>query len=263
MSNQLQNILILGTGKVAKSFANEFAKNDPVNVKVWGRSNDGLNEFSTHQNIQTEDDFEKAISWAHFIMVAVSDDSIQEMAIRLQKTSLPVVHLSGATSIDVLVSENIENCGVCWPIMSFNKENQDIPKGIPLAIELSNDFTEKVIMELFSLLAFNFYKLSFEKRKALHISAVMSNNFVHHLLNVVSQILSENDIPPQLLEPILEESFGEIQWDKLHETQTGPAVRGDQKTIKEHLNWLQNNNTWNELYKSLSDSIQKVHSEKS
>ena len=162
----------------------------------------------------------------------------------------------------ILESNDINNCGVCWPIKTFNHDSIAWEKKVPLVMEASNRETSAVLKEVFSLLPFDIHEMPYENRKIMHMAASMSNNFIHHLLHIVHQILDKYQLPPELLVPLLNETIQNINWDKLSETQTGPAVRGDQKTIQNHLNVLRDNHVWKDLYESITHSIMQTHSEK-
>lgn len=68
------------------------------------------------------------------------------------------------------------------------------------------------------------------------------------------EICSKNEVPFEILYPLIEETASKIKTISPKEAQTGPAVRNDKKTIKKHVNLL--NEQQEKIYKLLTKSIQ-------
>jgi predicted short-subunit dehydrogenase-like oxidoreductase (DUF2520 family) len=105
------------------------------------------------------------------------------------------------------------------------------------------------------------YKINSEQRKSLHLAAVFVNNFVNHLYYIGNEICNENDVPFDILLPLIEETFKKLDDLSPLEAQTGPAKRNDEQTIKNQLDQLKNN-THKEIYRILTKSIQETHGRK-
>ncbi|MEQ3690007.1 MAG: DUF2520 domain-containing protein, partial [Flavobacterium sp.] len=82
-------------------------------------------------------------------------------------------------------------------------------------------------------------------------------NFVNHMYTIGNQICEENNVPFEVLQPLILETAHKITTLKPEAAQTGPALRKDTKTINKHLEFLQESN-YQELYKLLTQSIQNV-----
>ena len=102
------------------------------------------------------------------------------------------------------------------------------------------------------------FNISSEQRKIIHLAAVFVNNFTNHLYQIGNEICDENNIPFELLHPLIKETANKISVLNPHEAQTGPARRGDQITINNHLRLLENK-THKEIYSLLSNSIKKTY----
>jgi len=98
------------------------------------------------------------------------------------------------------------------------------------------------------------FKINSEQRKALHVAAVFSCNFVNHFYAIGNKICDENEIPFEILHPLIIETANKIKTLSPAEAQTGPAKRNDTQTINAHLNFLQDE-TQKEIYKILTKSI--------
>jgi antitoxin component of RelBE/YafQ-DinJ toxin-antitoxin module len=80
---------------------------------------------------------------------------------------------------------------------------------------------------------------------------------VNHLYQIGNQICEENNIPFEVLHPLIQETAQKIKELSPSEAQTGPALRNDTKTIEKHLAILENEN-YKKIYELLTQSIQNV-----
>jgi len=90
---------------------------------------------------------------------------------------------------------------------------------------------------------------------------VFVSNFTNHLYSIGNQICKENNIPFDILKPLIRETASKITTLTPLQAQTGPAVRNDKKTMQRHLDFLQDTNQ-KEIYTLLTQSIQKAHEQK-
>ncbi len=85
------------------------------------------------------------------------------------------------------------------------------------------------------------YPINSEQRKTLHVAAVFVNNFTNHMYKIGNDICIENNVPFEILQPLIKETASKIKELSPEKAQTGPAIRNDKKTIKNHLNLLNKN----------------------
>src|SRR5690606_26014271 len=97
----------------------------------------------------------------------------------------------------------------------------------------------------------HFYRIDSNQRKALHVAAVFVNNFANHLYQIGSEICAENDIPFDILKPLIAETANKIRLLSPEDAQTGPASRRDFTTIEAHLDFLKDANL-RDLYQTLT-----------
>jgi predicted short-subunit dehydrogenase-like oxidoreductase (DUF2520 family) len=103
------------------------------------------------------------------------------------------------------------------------------------------------------------YILDSRQRAILHVAAVFANNFTNYLLGVAIDLIRTGDLPSELLESLAKSTVTNAFTYGAMEAQTGPARRGDMKTINRHLKILKKNPEYYELYRVLTDLIGKVH----
>jgi predicted short-subunit dehydrogenase-like oxidoreductase (DUF2520 family) len=202
-------------------------------------------------------------SVAELFILAVKDDAMPEI---LDQLILPensiLVHTSGAKPIDILQNwiDDIDDfnvkVGVFYPLMTFSKNKKLNFVEVPLCIEAKDDNTQQILVKIAQELSQIVYLVDTEERKILHVAAVFSNNFVNHLLAITQDLLIDNDLEMRLLKPIIQETIKKaLTAADIHEVQTGPARRADQKTIKSHIELLKANPQAEKIYRVLSESI--------
>jgi hypothetical protein len=69
-----------------------------------------------------------------------------------------------------------------------------------------------------------------------------------------NDICIEHQVPFEILQPLIEETAVKVNTLVPKKAQTGPAIRNDKKTIKNHLDLL--NNKQKEIYTIITKSIQ-------
>ena len=71
-------------------------------------------------------------------------------------------------------------------------------------------------------------------------------------------VCQQHDIPAKLLQPLIRETWLKLETLAAYDAQTGPARRGDTKTLQEHLGLL-DDPLKKELNQLLSKSITKTY----
>ncbi|MBQ1654333.1 MAG: DUF2520 domain-containing protein, partial [Bacteroidales bacterium] len=130
---------------------------------------------------------------------------------------------------------------------------------IPICIETSNADTFHEIRCFAEKISPLIYELSFEQRKILHIAGVFASNFMNHSVFLGQKLLKENNVPINILTPLLKQSFAKILAGGAYSSQTGPAVRGDRKIIDSHIDMLASDENLAKVYKIMSESILKTY----
>jgi predicted short-subunit dehydrogenase-like oxidoreductase (DUF2520 family) len=101
------------------------------------------------------------------------------------------------------------------------------------------------------------YRINDQQRAVLHVAAVFANNFANHCFQISHEILEKEQLPFELLLPLIQETARKVIGQIPTNMQTGPALRGDMATIHRHLDYLEKSNSpYQEIYRQLSKSIQ-------
>ena len=180
------------------------------------------------------------------------DDKIAEVISNFQ--NINIAHTSGSIGLEIFKS-NFTNCGVFYPLQTFNKEVDITFSEIPLCIEANNPEFEKELLKIGESLSNSVVKMNSEQRKQLHIAAVFACNFSNHMFSIADDILQKSNVDFNLLHPLIRQTIKKIEKHSPKSVQTGPAKRNDKKIIESHLQSLEKNQQ--ELYKLITNSIIK------
>lgn len=250
------DIVILGGGNVAYHLTNALLQNSAVNVvQVYNRNLENIKCFK--KNTLVTDNLSK-LKEADIYILAVSDNAIGQLSSTLNLKNKLVVHTSGSMAMNELKS--ISNKGIFYMLQTFSKERKIDFSSAPICIEAE---TEKDLMLLETLAASiskNCYRINSNQRKSLHVAAVFVNNFVNHLYRIGNEICEENNVPFEILLPLILETANKITTLTPLKAQTGPAIRNDTKTIEKHKAMLTKNQQ--DIYTLLTKSIYNTYGEK-
>ena len=236
-------VVLIGTGNVATHLYNAFLNASDVKViQVFARTQ----SLAIPLELQTSN--WQDLKEAALYIISVSDDAIEAVASQISFKNKLIVHTSGTTSMNVLP---FEKRGVFYPLQTFSKDKSIDFSLVPICVEADSLLLHK----LASLLSTKVYSVSSEQRKALHVAAVFVCNFTNHLYHIGASICEDNAVPFEVLIPLLTETAKKIDYLTPEQAQTGPAFRGDTKTVQSHLDFL-TNSAYKTLYQLLTQSIQ-------
>lgn len=249
---------IIGTGNTAYFFAKKLSQAGHQCIGIYGRTAENAAKLAATINAPVINSIDGISDDADCCIIAISDKAIEEVVGQLSFSKTVLIHTAGSVQRTVLDHAAIHNA-VVWPIYSINKEDIPQHRDIPIVVEISDENAGKVTSELINSISNKFFAVSGEQRCWLHLSAVLSNNFANHLFAISEQICKEHMLPFPILQPIINQTIERIQNQSPYETQTGPAKRNDQATIDKHVNMLDINMDWQELYESITTSIDNMY----
>ncbi len=248
------SVVLLGAGNVGQHLYEAIKKSTSVEVTQWyNRDISKLQMFKNETEISNSiNDLKKA----DIYIIAVSDDAIKILAQQLPFKERLVVHTSGMTSIHDI--DKSLHRGVFYPLQSFTKGRPLDFKNVPICLEALDKQHYIIMQELANALGSRTYKISTEQRKTLHLSAVFVNNFGNQLFRIAHEISDAKNINFDILKPLITETADKINEMSPYMAQTGPAVRGDKKTMKRHLKDLEDS-PHKKVYELMTESIKKTH----
>lgn len=243
-------VVFIGAGNVATHLSAEFTNAGASIIQTVRKTKaDAKKKFSKTSII----DITKVKKDADMYVICVPDDAIAAVAKAMPDVKGTVVHTSGSIPMSAL--KKFKAHGVFYPLQSFSKETKVTVNAYAICIEASNKQVVEDLMECAGGISKNAYLLNSDQREVVHLAAVFANNFSNHMCSIAKDILDEENLPFEILKPlILETAFKIVDIDP-RDAQTGPAVRSDKKTIARHEKMLETDTA--KLYKILSKDIQE------
>lgn len=253
-------IVILGTGNVARFFLQQLSGQQAEVVQLYNHRAESAEDLSIQYNIPLVTETEAIVRDADLYLFCIKDQAIAALSAHIKlKSGQTAVHCAGSQSLDLLQATG-NNTALIWPLYSINKNKLPQERSVPLVVEASNDFAATRAQAFAALISEHITPVSYAQRQYLHLSAVMVNNFTNHLLAIGAAICREHNLSYDLLKPILEQTFTSAMMQDPKNLQTGPAVRNDVRTMDVHAQLLQTHPEWENLYRAISNSIEKMHS---
>ncbi|QED36831.1 DUF2520 domain-containing protein [Antarcticibacterium arcticum] len=249
----MKSIVLFGAGNVATHLFRAISNTRNFRVvQVYNRTPANLVPFQTL--VDTTSKMEE-VKPADIYLIAVKDDAILPLVKELIFRQALVVHTAGAVSIDAL--ENLDRKGIFYPLQTFSKTKKVDFKNIPICLEATNPQDLELLEELAGSISEKIFRINSEQRRSLHVAAVFVSNFVNYLYSEGEAICKENNIPFEILHPLILETAVKATGMSPLAAQTGPAKRNDTQVIQSHLELLTGDQQT--IYSLITQSIQNLH----
>lgn len=211
-------IEVIGRGNVGSQFARIFGV-----TPVAPRTLEGLSDD------------------ADLYIIAVSDSAVESVAASMPQVKGVVVHTTGSVPMEVLASVRCKGYGVLYPFQSISKSRPLEASDIPLLIEACDEATFDFIAGIAVNSGFKQVQAAdSEMRRRVHLTGIFANNFTNAMIGISQKLLTECGLDPEIVTPLITETFEKIKTIPAKEAQTGPAARNDRTTIEKHLQMLEN-----------------------
>lgn len=186
---------------------------------------------------------------ADLYVIAVTDSAIATVAEQIGDVPGLVVHTAGSVPMSVLP----QRCrGVLYPLQTFTKGRPVDMRSVPLFVE--SEGGGELLLEVANQLSDRVIRMDSERRRYLHLAAVFCNNFTNHMFRITEELLSQHDIPFDVMLPIIDETARKVHSLSPAQAQTGPAVRWNQGVMEAQLALLEREDL-KQLYQIISKSI--------
>ena len=252
------SVSILGSGNVASHLVRKLAAEEISIDCIFSRNKDTGIQLARAVGAKFTDSLSGIPENSNAYIFMMSDTANVEYAQQVKfHDNAVLIHTSGSLPKEVFTSKK---AAVMYPFQTFSRDVEvKNYSEIPICIEATNAETLQEVRELAQKISPKIYELSFEQRKILHIAGVFASNFMNHSVFLGQKMLSDNDIPIEILNPLLSQSFAKIMNGDAYSSQTGPAARGDRKVIESHVEMLSVDTKLAEIYKIMSESILKTY----
>lgn len=248
----LTRIVLIGAGNVASALARVLKIE-----QCYARKEADAKAMAQIASSSYAYTLDTIIKDADLYIISISDDAISPFCKELVERVSPnaiIAHTSGTMHLNELCAERR---AVFYPLQKFVKGTEVDFSEIPILIEGVSKEVEHQMADIAHKLSNRVEFINSERRCKLHIAAVLTCNFTNHLYALAWRFLKDNNLPFDLIKPLIKESVEEVlQHDgDIAELQTGPAARKDMKTINTHIEILNNDENLKQIYILLSNSI--------
>ncbi|MEA2043198.1 MAG: Rossmann-like and DUF2520 domain-containing protein [Bacteroidota bacterium] len=254
-------IVIIGAGNVAHHLCKELVSEGLSPIYIHSRTMKSAGNLGEEYNIDAGNQI-RNIPKADMYIFSLSDTALEGIIHNRELKHIVAnalcVHTAGSVPGDLL--ENLSsNYGVLYPLQTFSKHVALDFSNIPICIEAVNPKNLRQIMFVAELLSRDVRVLNSKQRKTVHTAAVFASNFSNYMYSVSEELLTDESLNFNILHPLILETARKATGQSPSDSQTGPAIRGDEKTMKSHLDVMKNNLKLRKIYIFVSDLIKKQY----
>lgn len=255
-------VALVGAGNLATNLGLALQAAGHEIVQVYSRTEESAVTLGERLGCQHTCVPEEVTYDAELYVFAVKDSALSALVHRLcpsrQSSQALFVHTAGSMPLSVFTEAGVERSGVFYPMQTFTKSRPVAFSHVPIFIECNRSEDLSLLHSVADRLSSRVYELSSEKRRSLHLAAVFACNFTNHCYARAEQILREQDIPFDVMLPLIDETAAKVHALSPRLAQTGPAVRYDRNVMDRHLALLGENRQAAQEYELLSLGIHSL-----
>jgi predicted short-subunit dehydrogenase-like oxidoreductase (DUF2520 family) len=248
-------IVFIGSGNVATHLAIAAKKEGHHILQIYSRSAENARCLAEKVNAKCTNRLSEINCFAEIYIFSIKDDVLGEVLSEMPATEGLWIHTAGSIPMNIFHPYH-DRYGVLYPLQTFSKEREIDFEKIPLFIEANDPKVREQLQEFAGGLSPIVHYIESEKRRYLHLAAVFACNFVNHMYAIAAQLLEKNQIPFDMLLPLIDETAAKIHQMHPREAQTGPAIRFDKQVMNSHIDLI-NDALTKEIYRLISQSIHK------
>ena len=254
-----KRIVLVGAGNVATHLGMAWQKAGYEVVQVYSRTSDSALELANRLGVGYTTSLEEICNDADVYVVMVKDAVLQELIPSVVKgrEDAMFVHTAGSMPMSVWEGHALRH-GVLYPMQTFSKAREVDFNSVSFFVEANGDSDLMVLKDMASALSPKVYEATSAQRTSLHMAAVFACNFTNHMYALSARLLEKNGLPFDAMLPLIDETARKVHELHPQDAQTGPAVRRDENVMGKHLTMLTDEPEIKEIYKMISDSIQKL-----
>ena len=252
------SVVLLGAGRVATHLAPALVKAGCRIVQVWSRTETSAAKIADPLGVAHTDNLDAVSIDADIYIACVADGALPEVAARIvaRVGAAPLfLHTAGSVGLELWRQCGASRYGILYPLQTFSKERVVEVSKVSFFVEASDEMTMVAIEELAHRLSDKVFRADSKRRARLHVAAVFACNFTNAMYGVAHQLLSEENIPFEVLLPLIDETAAKVHTLDPHDAQTGPAVRGDVAVMQNHMEALADNEDLHAMYALISNYI--------
>lgn len=253
----MKKLSFIGAGNVAWNLAHAFDLAGMTIHEVYAQSEDSAKNLAEKFGAFYSTDVSKLDASADCVILAISDHAIHEVLDSIKKIPSFFAHTSGAVPVEALIERHMKG-GVLYPFQSLSKDSIQNMEAVPFLIEGNDRHSAQKLAHLAEAISSKVHYMDSDDRMHVHIAGVLANNFGNHLFTLARDFLRKNNLPENLVTPLMTGMLSKYKEHPPENLQTGPAVRFDLETIKKHEAAISDADLLT-IYQVLTKSIEKRH----
>ena len=248
-------IVIIGSGNLATQLSLALKDAGRDIVQVFSRTEAHAQELADKIGCDFTARLEDVRPDADVYILSVKDDAISQVAATLcpSRRDALFVHTAGSVAMRVF-SPYARHYGVLYPMQTFSKNRRVDFRPIPCFVEGSDAEALATIRSLAESVSEHVVDADSERRKKLHLAAVLACNLTNHCYRLAERVLEEESVDFRLYLPLIEETARKVSVLSPREAQTGPMVRYDTGVMEMQLSLLSDERT-RQIYRLMAESI--------
>jgi predicted short-subunit dehydrogenase-like oxidoreductase (DUF2520 family) len=209
------SVRIIGAGRAGGALGLALDRTGRWDVSVRGRA----------------DDVRGAAADVDLVVIATPDAVIAEVAAAVEPGSAVVAHLAGSLGLDVLAPHPPERRGALHPLVALPSAEVGAERlrgawfavaGPDLMIEVVRDLSGR------------WFTVADEHRAAYHAAACIASNHLVALLGQAQRVAAAAGVPLDAYLDLVRATVDNVAALGPADALTGPAARGDWRTIERH-----------------------------
>jgi predicted short-subunit dehydrogenase-like oxidoreductase (DUF2520 family) len=211
---------VVGPGRAGRSFRGALEQRGATCAALLGRHDDPA-------------DLDASLD---LVIIAVPDRVIANVAEQIPIGPL-VVHLSGATGLDVLLHRHAR-CGSVHPLISLSDPTmgaQALSSGANLAIAAPTAELLAEVRAVTDLLEARTFVVDDAQRTSYHATAAISANHLVALCAQIERLTERDQLPIGPFLDMMRAVLDNVETQGTTASLTGPVARGDWEIVRAHL----------------------------
>jgi len=246
---------MIGSGNLATQLSLAFKDAGQEIVQIFSRTEAHAQMLAEQIGCPYTTSVDAILRDADVYILSVKDDALSALAAAVcgSRQQGLFLHTAGSMPMD-LFKGYAAQYGVLYPMQTFSKTRRVNFREIPCFIEGSSEQALATVRLLSECISSHVVPCDSEKRKKLHLAAVLACNLTNHCYRLAERVLEAEQIDFRLFLPLIEETARKVTVMSPREAQTGPMVRYDQNVMEMQMSILPDART-REIYRLMSESI--------
>ncbi len=248
-------IVIIGSGNLATHLSIALKAAGEKIIQVYSRTEDHAKELADKLGCNYTTNLDDIDKKADIYILSVKDDALGILIASIceDRSDRLFLHTAGSVPMDIFKGK-ANHYGVLYPMQTFSKNRKVDFRHISCFVEASSKEDLSIIRPLAESVSDHVIDCDSDKRKKLHLAAVLACNFTNHCYRLAEKVLEEEQIDFKLFLPLIDETARKVAVLSPKQAQTGPMMRWDTGVMQMQTDLLSDERT-KQIYRLMAESI--------